>query len=273
METDADFTDTIAVTLSAVSGRMVTVPYTITGTATANDDFVIAESSVVFAPDANTTITPLTRDITFTIKGDNNVEPVETIIITLGTPTNASTAGQNTTGTVTITDDDVPIGPLPLLTIANATSDTVESAGTVDFVVTSTQAGDLTVHFQASEVDGGNFLNENASPSQEDPDSAPLTFARVGGTGPFVDTLSVPIHNDDDGERTGQIMVTLLAGGNTYRIESDGSENATATILDNDAPELKIAGDGPITEGAVTHATFHHYFSSISNLLDVVLYS
>ena len=255
-ETDADFTDTIAVTLSAVSGRMVTVPYTITGTATANDDFVIAESSVVFAPDANTTITPLTRDITFTIKGDNNVEPAETIIITLGTPTNASTAGQNTTGTVTITDDDVPIGPLPLLTIANATSDTVESAGSVDFVVTSTQAGDLTVHYQASEVDGGNFLNENASPSQEDPDSAPLTFARVGGTGPFVDTLSVPIHNDDDGERTGQIMVTLLAGGNTYRIESDGSETATATILDNDAPELKIAGDGPITEGAVTHASF-----------------
>ena len=135
MERDTDITATIAVTLSAVSGRMVTVPFIITGTATANDDFVIAESSVIFATDANTTITPMTRDITFTIKGDDNVEPAETIIITLGTPTNASIVGQNVTGTVTITDDDAPV-IIPTISFADRDLHIGEGSGTLSIPVT-----------------------------------------------------------------------------------------------------------------------------------------
>ena len=86
-----------------------------------------------------------------------------------------------------------------------------------------------------------------------------MTFTRTGGSGPFTDTLRVQIHNDQVQESNGSIMVTLLAETTslrTYRVNSDGSEDATAAILDDDAPRLSITGDGPITEGAANHANF-----------------
>ena len=46
-------------------------------------------------------------------------------------------------------------------------------------------------------------------------------------------------------------MVTLLADNNaveTYRIASDGSQIATATIWDDDAPEMTITGNAAVTE-------------------------
>ena len=93
--------------------------------------------------------------------------------------------------------------------------------------------------------------------SLEEPTEDTIDFSGSGGT--FTATLSVPIHDDEVGERTGQIQVELLpddASIPTYRIATNGSQIVMATILDDDAPELKIAGDGPVTEGAVTNASF-----------------
>ena len=78
----------------------------------------------------------------------------------------------------------------------------------------------MTVFYQASEVGGGNFLD--ADNGQEAENSTDLTFAQAdGATGDFVDTLSVPIHDDSDGEATGQIEVTLVIQTGirrTYRV-------------------------------------------------------
>ena len=160
----------------------------------------------------------------------------------------------NVSRQLNITDDD----SLPLLTITAPTTSTVESAGMVDFVITTTtDLGDnFRVRYDPSEV-SGDFLDETAAPSQEDITAKGINF--TGSSGTFTATLSVPIHVDDVGERTGRIRVELLpddAAAHRYRIASDGSQIVTATILDDDAPELKIAGDGPVTEGAVTHASF-----------------
>ena len=129
----------------------------------------------------------------------------------------------------------------------------------VDFVITTTTdlGTDFRVRYQPAEV-SSDYLNENATPtSQEEMTAQEVDF--TGSSGTFTATLSVPIHDDDVGERTGQIRVELLpddAAAHKYRIESDGTEVATATILDDDAPELKIAGDDPVTEGTATHASF-----------------
>ena len=93
-ETDADTTGTIVVTLGKASGQMVTVPYTISGTATDATDYVITGATgntgtVTFTPDSGTTITSMTQDIEYTIKGDSDPESEEQFTITLGTPTNA----------------------------------------------------------------------------------------------------------------------------------------------------------------------------------------
>jgi len=93
---EAGGTRTVQVTLSQVHTLAVSVPYTLTGTATAVTDFTITASPITIA--AGQTTAP----IVITSVADGVADPGETIIITLGTPTNA-TLGAGTTVTTTIT--------------------------------------------------------------------------------------------------------------------------------------------------------------------------
>ena len=90
----------------------------------------------------------------------------------------------------------------------------------------------VTVRYLASEVASGNYLDADANPSQEAITSQSLSFAGTGNS--YLAHLTIPIHNDNVGESTGEIMVTLLADDyavETYRIASDGSQIATANDL------------------------------------------
>ena len=157
---------------------------------------------------------------------------------------NYNLASPNTPATVTILDDD----SLPVLSIVDVTNPIAENTGSIDFEVTASLATSLTIRYQASEVNGDDFLD--AVNGQEDIKTESLTFAQVGGSGPFVDILSVSIHDDEAGENTGQIEVTLLGETElvrTYRVLADGTEDATATIWDDDAPIISISNAPNIT--------------------------
>lgn len=86
----------IPLTLSATSGSIVTVPYTVSGTATNTTDYTLSPSSPINIPSGQTTV-----NISLTALGDNFVEGAESVILTLGSPTNA-TLGTTTTHTSTI---------------------------------------------------------------------------------------------------------------------------------------------------------------------------
>ena len=144
-----------------------------------------------------------------------------------------------------VIDDD----SIPILSILPPTGPTPESNGNVTFRVIADR--DPRTNFFAwytpSEVALNDFLDANASPSQEIESSQQLNFSPMGEEGRYRADLTIPIHDDDQGESTGSIRVTLQADQNTielYRIKSDGTETATAVIWDDDAPELLIA-DGP----------------------------
>lgn len=94
-------TGTMIVTalLSSASASTVTVPYTVTGTATNGTDYSISSNPIII-PAGSTTGTA-----TITITPDNIYEGNETVILTMGTPTNAI-PGSTTVHTATITDDD-----------------------------------------------------------------------------------------------------------------------------------------------------------------------
>lgn len=96
----------IAVILSEASAQTVTVPYSVTGgTATASGtDYTLASGTLTFDPGTTT------RNVSASIVNDTLVEPSETIVITLSSPTNA-TLGAITTHTYTIIDDDTPSAP------------------------------------------------------------------------------------------------------------------------------------------------------------------
>ena len=78
-------TMTITAQLSAVSGQDVTVPYTLTGTATGSGtDYSITASPITITAGSTT------GTITITVVDDALNEASETVIATMGSPTNAT---------------------------------------------------------------------------------------------------------------------------------------------------------------------------------------
>src|SRR5439155_6068848 len=102
---------TVPVSLSAVSGRTVTVGLVLTGSTAAGGgvDYSLASSTLTFAPGVTN------QNTNITVVNDALDEDDETIRITLS-PTNA-TLGAIATYTYTILDDDPP----PSLSINNVT--------------------------------------------------------------------------------------------------------------------------------------------------------
>ena len=240
------------VSLSKPSGLPVKVIYSTTdGTATTpgtNDDFIEAINEELIIPASSDSVQNTTGTITIITKADDTIEINEKFGINLTLPSDSNAipgSRPQLSATGTILDDD----SVAALTIADAVEPVAESAGSVNFVVTSTVPRTVTLNYQASEVNGGDFL----STTQENETTDELTFRQVGGRGAYVDTLIVPIHDDEAGERTGQIMVTMLAesgGSTTYSVPTNGDESAMATIWDDNAPELLIESNGDVTESA-----------------------
>lgn len=90
----------VTVALSAPSGKPITVPFTLAGSASSPVDFTVATASpLMFAPG----ITMQTIDVT--IVDDMDSEPAEIARLVLGVPTNA-TLGSPSQHQITITDND-----------------------------------------------------------------------------------------------------------------------------------------------------------------------
>jgi hypothetical protein len=99
--TEANQTFTYRVILSAPSTKQITVPVTLGGSADNKDyDIGTGDIPVVFQPGQTA------KDIRVIVKDDNAKESDETITLQLGTPTNATNAGDNQLRTHTIVDND-----------------------------------------------------------------------------------------------------------------------------------------------------------------------
>lgn len=92
---------TVTAKLSMASTLNVSVPFAITGTAASDADYSISASPITIAAGATS------GTATIRITDDSLIEGKETVILTMGTPINA-TKGAITEHTATITDDDVP---------------------------------------------------------------------------------------------------------------------------------------------------------------------
>ena len=253
-ERDTSVTLMIAVSPAPTGSDTVVVSYeTVDGTATGSTDGMNADYTTISSTNVTFDVNKSSEEVTIQITDDEEVEVDESFTLRATTTASGFNSPYDTgTGTITINDNDV----LPTLTISDVTTPVAESAGSVNFVVEAPDAISLTVRYQASEVDGGNFLD--TATDQDDPKetATPLMFAQAdGSTGPFVANLPVSFHDDEVGENTGQIKVTLLneVGGPTnYRVNTDGTQDATVTIWDDDAPVLSI---GDVTDTTVESDT------------------
>ena len=133
------------VTLSAASGRDVTVPYTLGGTATAGSDYEEPQTRSVTISAGDTSAA-----IVIKVKGDTADEDNETVEVTLGTLTNATLSSDQGAGTAsgTITDDDAtPTATLTLTptSVKESSSTASETVSTVTASLSAATWEDVTV--------------------------------------------------------------------------------------------------------------------------------
>ena len=236
----------------------LTVSYTISGTATANSDYVSIANSVTIQPGATSatvTITPL--------DDSNATEGNETVILTLTSPsTNLYTFGSLSSAAVTILDDDNPTA-VPFVTVDNFARDqdgnivtTVIDGNTVNVLdgaseLTLNQTRDLgRFTFTRSETNLNqsltvNFLVGGTASSGVDYESIPtsITFSANERTKTIVFT---PI--DDTTPDADETVTIALQSSVNYTIgdpTTGANSIATATIVDNEViPTISISASG-----------------------------
>jgi len=125
---------TVTAQLSASSAMDITVPFTVTGTAANGTDFTITGSPITI-PAGNTSAAA-----TISISADITDETDETVILTMGAPTNAN-IGATTVHTATITDDDA----YPTVSWSAATQASTGETGTMTVMAQLTSASTATV--------------------------------------------------------------------------------------------------------------------------------
>jgi hypothetical protein len=208
-------TSTVTAVLSTVSGLAVTVNLDFTGTATVIDDYTTNGTSISIP--AGTT----TGTVTVTGVDDALDEQNETIIIDIGSVTNATESGTQQQ-TITILDDD----PTPSLSIDDVTVTEGNGGSTVNAVFTvtlSAQSG------QQVMVDYTTTDGTAVAPGDYTANSNTLTFA----PGVTQQQVTVVVQGDDIDEGASENFTVNLSGETNATI-SDAQ--GIGTITDDDDP-------------------------------------
>ena len=215
-----------AVTLSAASGLDVTVPYTLSGTATAGTDYTEPDPRSVTIDAGETQV-----NIAIPVAGDEVDEENETITVTLGEPTNATVSTAEGAGAAsgTITDDDtrgVSVTPTAL-TVPEAdnagTAATREDQETYKVVLTSQPTGAVTVNLKSGDESVARINTASLVFDSDDWNSE--RTVTVTGQPDVIDNT-----NDI---REVDISHTVSAAGTDYADET--AESVAVTVTDDDA--------------------------------------
>jgi hypothetical protein len=205
---------TLAVTvqLSVASGQTVSVPFTISGTALINNDYTVSSSPITI-PAGTTSASAI-----ITINSDASDEPNETVILTMGTPSNAS-LGSTTVHTATITDDD----PAPSVSFTNPSQSSINESGTMTATIqlSAPSANNISVPYTISGTASGNGTDFTIT-------NGPISIPAGSTTGNII--ISITPDGLDESDET--VIITL---GTPTNAILGTTVIHTATITDDDA--------------------------------------
>ncbi|WP_421656961.1 DUF4347 domain-containing protein [Leptothermofonsia sp. ETS-13] len=218
----------LTVSLDLPTSNTVTVPLTLSGTATNGADYTIP-TSITIAPGQTT------GTITLTAINDLIPEGNETVIVTLGTPTNADLNPEDTVFTATIVDGSGSI--TPSFSIVNNASRSEGTRGNkvYPFTVMLSQALSETVSVSYTTVDGTATVADN----DYIPVSGTLTFT----PGVTSQTINVTVVGDQILEGTERFTVTLsnpIGGGTTI---TNGVGTGIIGDDDGNGPDFNLDGN------------------------------
>jgi len=223
---------TFRINLSVVSGRSVTVPFNVSGTASNPADHNLSSGSLIIPPGSTFV------ERTFTVLEDTAYEGDETIIVTLGTPTNATVSGVNVQ-TITVTENDEP----PVISFQLSTQSVTEGNSGQKFVAiraslskVSAIATKVTFTVTGTASSGSDYSMTTVSPLTINPGS---TLGTIG-----LNVLGDTMYEPDE---------TLIVTMNTPTGATIGSPSVhTLTITNDEAfPIVSFNGSsGSVSEGA-----------------------
>lgn len=243
----------LTVSLSAVSGRAVSVGYSLTGgTATAADATVVgAPGTLTFAAGETT------KTINVTVVDDTLDEAAETVVVTLATPTNATLG--TSTHTLTINDNDDP----PTVQFMAATSDSGEGTATANLVVTLSTASSQNVSVPYVV----NAASTATNPADYTIAASPLTIP-AGATSA---NIVVNVVDDTLDEPNETVVVNL---GVPTNATLGATTSTTHTITDNDAPPtVRFSAATASHVEATTNVTVNIVLSAASGRTVTVPYT
>ena len=217
-------TFTVALTGGTSTGGVV-VTYTVGGSATANDDYT--------APDGILTIGmgEASGSITIATRRDEEVEPEETLLVTLKSASSVGTVTWDPTPAKTTVIDP------PAVTIGDASA--AESAGRVVFEVTLSDSSPRQVTVNYDTEDDTAKAGEDYTEAK-----GTLTFAEMV----TVATISVAVRDDTLDEEDETFTVRL--SDPVYGRLADTGIKATGTIVDDDDPPSISIHDASAKESA-----------------------
>lgn len=206
----------LTVTLSAAREGATTIPYSMDAASTAlgTSDYTLSPASPLSIADGSTTAT-----LTITVNGDNSPEGDETIIVNLGTPTNAA-LGATTSLTTTITNDDAAIASM-----ASATA-----------TVTEGNAVSVTVTFSSPVPIGGTDLTFTVAGSGTDPATG-ADFTATASTlsvasGATSAIITITALSDSEMTELAETLTVTLTGA-TAGVSIDGANAVTVVTITN----------------------------------------
>ena len=217
---------TFTVTLSAVSGRNVTVGYaTANNTAVAPGDYTAVSGTLTFTPGQTS------KTVTVQVNGDLIAEIDETFFVDLSGATNATIGDSRGVGTI-IDDDAQPTISIGDVTVTEGNSGTVNA----NFQVSLSSASGQTVSVGYSTADGTATAGSD--------------YVAVGGSlvftpGQVTKTVAVPVNGDTLDEIDETFTVNLADAVNAAIADGTG----VGTITDDDAPPAVSVGNATVTEG------------------------
>ena len=248
---------TFTVTLSAASGRQVTVAWAegTGGTATSGTDYTaITGGTLTFA--AGTT----SQAFDVSVMGDTLDESNETVVVELSNAGNATIA--TASGTGTITDDDAT----PSITLTVDDSSVGEDDGATTITVTATVDG--TTRFGAATTVTVSVAGSGAATAVDFAAVDAFDIEIAAGAASETGTFTLTPTDDTEDETDETITVSGASGGLTVN-------PATISLTDDDdAPTLSM--DSPsVTEGdsGTTNLTFTVTLSAASGQQVTVAYA
>ncbi|MFA8433533.1 MAG: choice-of-anchor D domain-containing protein [Marinifilaceae bacterium] len=223
-QSSSEATETITITAQlseTLNQHQVTLPFSVDNSSTATGggtDYSITESPITFG------FAETSKTIVITVNNDALDEGDETIVVNMGTPTNAD-QGATTQHTATITDDD----DAPTIAFNTASSEGLESVSSANLQVNlSAQSGlPVSVNYSVS----GSATRTGADCILAD---GTLNFA-AGETSKNITIASIVSNLLDEDDET--VIVTLSSPTNATL---GGNKVHTYTILDDD-PSPTIA--------------------------------